>query len=98
SQSVTVSGANNLIGVASITPPADTISADPQLEALAFNGGETETHALRITSPAINAGNDVSNVSFDQRGSGYPRVSGSQADIGAFEFDLDDVIFFDGFE
>lgn len=95
---LTLIGANNLIVSASVTPPPDTISADPQLLALANNGGETQTHAIRVSSPALNAGNNVAGVANDQRGIGFPRVSGAQADIGAFEFDLSDVIFRDGFD
>jgi len=98
SASVTLIGANNLIVVSSITPPADTISADPKLGELESNGGETQTHAIHITSPAINAGNNEAGAATDQRGSGYPRVIGGQADIGAFEFDFDDVIFRNGFD
>jgi hypothetical protein len=94
----TLVGANNLIGAASITTPADTISADPELQPLAYNGGETLTHALDVTSPAINVGNNIEGASNDQRGVGFPRVIGTQADIGAFEFDTSDVLFRDGFD
>ena len=54
---------------------------DPQLGALADNGGPTLTHALLPSSPANNAGN--SPLAFDQRGNA--RVGGSGSDIGAFE-------------
>ena len=33
-----------------------------------------------------------------QRGSDYPRVIGSSADIGAYELDTNDVIFVNGFD
>ncbi len=95
---LTLTGANNLIVSASVSPPSDTISADPQLLPLGNNGGETQTHAIKVSSPAINAGNDEAGVANDQRGPGFPRVIGAQADIGAFEFDLNDVIFRDGFD
>lgn len=95
---LTLTGANNLIVSASVSPPSDTISADPQLLPLGNNGGETQTHAIKVSSPAINAGNDEAAVANDQRGPGFPRVIGAQADIGAFEFDLNDVIFRDGFD
>lgn len=100
SPSATFSGANNLIVEAPVgSVPSDTISADPKLASLANNGGETLTHAIRSPfSPAINAGNNAAAVSFDQRGPGFPRVIGSAADIGAFEFDFSDEIFFDGFD
>lgn len=70
----------------------------PGLKPLADNGGVTLTHALRSTSPAIEAGNNVTGVPFDQRGSGFARVSGANADIGAVEFDLDDLVFANGFD
>ena len=65
---------------------SDTISADPRLAALASNGGETLTHAIKSPfSPAINAGNNVAGLRFDQRGHGFPRKVGHTTDIGAFE-------------
>lgn len=98
SSSVTLIGANNLIGYASISPPADTISADPKLLPLANNGGTTSTHALSLISPAIDAGNNNAGVSADQRGSGFPRTIGDQTDIGAIEADPSDIIFRNGFD
>lgn len=82
----TISGANNLIGTSDLTVPGDTLTADPQLQPLADNGGSTLTHALSPGSPAIDAGNNSATLAFDQRGDGYPRVSGLAADIGAFEY------------
>ena len=73
SASVSLTGANNLIGISGLTTPPDTISSDPQLLPLANNGGETDTHAIRVTSPAINAGNNAAAVANDQRGVGFPR-------------------------
>lgn len=81
-----VVGANNLItGPSTLDLPADTITSDPQLEPLADNGGPTQTHALPVGSPAIDAGNNEAGLEYDQRGSGFPRVKGTRADIGAFE-------------
>ena len=83
-------GANNLVGPvsATITLPPDTVAtADPGLQPLAYNGGPTRTHALRVDSVAIDAGNNASNFASDQRGGGFARVVGGAADIGAFEFD-----------
>jgi CSLREA domain-containing protein len=62
--------------------------ADPLLRALAANGGMTETHALGIGSPAIDAGDDVSCAAppvfgMDQRSSSRP--VGAHCDIGAYE-------------
>jgi len=92
----TLSGANNIIGLSILSTPPDTITDDPQLADLASNGGPTETHALLAGSPAIDAGNNAAGASNDQRGTGYPRVVGGTADIGAYEFN--DVIFANGFD
>ena len=50
---------------------------------LTNNGGPTLTHALLPGSPALDAGDD-SLTGTDQRG--FPRRSGAQVDIGAYEF------------
>ncbi|MEM9568587.1 MAG: calcium-binding protein, partial [Cyanobacteria bacterium P01_E01_bin.34] len=59
---------------------------DPKLNpaGLNNNGGPTQTIALLPDSPAINAG-AANGLSTDQRGTGFNRVVGGQADIGAFE-------------
>ncbi|MBW4685934.1 MAG: right-handed parallel beta-helix repeat-containing protein [Komarekiella atlantica HA4396-MV6] len=65
------------------------------------NGGLVKTHALITGSPAINSGNNANvpvdtidldddgntteQIPFDQRGSGFARISGGRVDIGAFE-------------
>jgi hypothetical protein len=58
---------------------------DPGLGPLQDNGGPTQTMALLAGSPAINAGDPTSSGTYDQRGTGYARVSGGRIDIGAFE-------------
>lgn len=59
----------------------------------------TQTHALGAGSPAIDAGNNAAGLDYDQRGPGYQRVVGAQADIGAFESgNLIDEVFKDGFD
>jgi len=60
---------------------------DPMLDALADNGGPTQTHAISLESPAFEAGDPgfTTPPDFDQRGSGYPRVVSARIDIGAFE-------------
>jgi hypothetical protein len=55
---------------------------DPQLGALADNGGPTWTHALLEGSPAIDKG-DSFGATTDQRG--FARPLGAASDIGAFE-------------
>jgi hypothetical protein len=81
----TLEGANNLITSSNMLLPPDTISADPRLAPLADNGGLTETHALLDDSPVIDMGNNAAGLAYDQRGTGFPRVKGAQADIGAYE-------------
>ncbi|MEM7311781.1 MAG: right-handed parallel beta-helix repeat-containing protein [Planctomycetota bacterium] len=74
-----LNGTNNLTGV------------DPLLDALANNGGLTQTMALLENSPAIDAGdpaalsgqNDV--PEFDQRQVGFDRVVDGRIDMGALE-------------
>jgi hypothetical protein len=95
----TVSGANNLINNAD-TVPADTIRDCPQLGPLADNGGITLTHMPRSTSPAVDAGNNRMGLTYDQRGTTFPRIFGANADIGAVEWQggADEQIFNSGFE
>ncbi len=96
-----VDGANNLVMQAdpAIVLPVDTLASDPRLLPLDWNGGATRTHALAGSSPARDAGNNAGDLSFDQRGEGYPRVIGPAADIGAFEaLPVVDAVFADGFE
>jgi len=91
----TIAGDHNLIGVAYVYSPPDTIQlADPLLGPLQDNGGRTWTRMPAAGSPAIDHGDSHGQV-FDQRE--YPRVAGAAADIGAVEA-LSDVIFADGFD
>jgi Matrixin/PKD domain/Right handed beta helix region/Periplasmic copper-binding protein (NosD) len=55
---------------------------NPQLSALADNGGSTLTMALLPNSPAINAGNSATAPATDQRG--FTRFGNT--DIGAYEY------------
>jgi len=91
----------NLVGVTpgngSFTKDGDLPSASANLDVLANNGGQTDTHRLLPGSDAIDAGNNcVVNQSCgtnnppvplqaDQRGTGFPRQVGAAVDIGAFE-------------
>ncbi|HSL29811.1 MAG TPA: choice-of-anchor Q domain-containing protein, partial [Anaerolineales bacterium] len=56
---------------------------DPRLDALANNGGPTQTIGLLTGSPAIDAGNNETCAATDQRG--VTRPQGEACDIGAFE-------------
>ncbi|BAZ84514.1 hypothetical protein NIES806_07030 [Dolichospermum compactum NIES-806] len=80
----------------------DIVNVNPKLGPLQDNGNGIFTHALLSGSPAINKGNNAlittdvfdidgdgnnsENIPFDNRGSGYTRISGGTVDIGAFEF------------
>jgi len=94
-----IAGSHDLVMAAgaNITLPGGTLSSDPMLKPLAFNGGPTQTLALDPASPAIDTGLSPVSLLFDQRGPGYPRVVGLFADIGAYELDADR-IFYSGFE
>jgi hypothetical protein len=68
---------------------------NPWIGTLKNNGGQTDTHALNSTSPAIDAGSNCSfllpagcdgEFYYDQRGVGFARKVGRAIDIGAFEF------------
>ena len=75
-----------------IIPVGDRMNADPQLDALADNGGPTLTHALREGSVGIDGGvNTVTTIlgtmdtcpDVDQRN--LPRPVNDRCDVGAFE-------------
>ena len=101
-ETLAIYGADNLIDEADpdVDLPADTLHGDPLLLPLGDNGGPTRTHALGDGSPAIDAGNNYFALDNDQRGSGFVRVSGDRADIGAYESAgaPPDRIFADGFD
>jgi predicted outer membrane repeat protein len=82
-----LSGNFNLIGVSAWAVPSDTINCDPQLGALADNGGPTMTMIPAYGSCAIDAASASPTESTDQRGLPRP-ASGAdrfRADIGAVE-------------
>lgn len=95
-----ISGFNNLVFAAHATLPNDTFVATcPLLGPLRYNGGYTSTHALASNSPAIDTGYAPPGPpGGDERGNGYARVSGTQADIGAYELQQDEIIFYTGLE
>lgn len=71
----------------SFNQPGDLLNQQPMLATLSDNGGPTLTHRLLPGSPAIDTGTngDIASLSYDQRGSGFPRRVGARVDIGAFE-------------
>ena len=76
-----------------LTQLSDFPAGIANLGLLASNGGPTQTHALQTGSEAIDAGNNTTcgqaapdgSAPFDQRGSGFDRISDGICDIGAFE-------------
>ncbi|WP_200376764.1 right-handed parallel beta-helix repeat-containing protein [Thiocystis violacea] len=70
-----------------VTFGSNLFGAEPQLGPLQDNGGPTLTQALLAGSPALDRGDPTfaPPPAFDQRGSGFARVSGGRLDIGAFE-------------
>jgi len=74
---------NNVVSDLSCGPPAsgDRAGVDPLLGPVADNGGPTDTIALLLGSPAIDAGANC--PATDQRG--VTRAQGTTCDAGAFE-------------
>jgi predicted outer membrane repeat protein len=92
-----IGGGDNLVGVSDIgnftlsgTNQTGVAAAplDPRLAPLGNNGGPTLTQGFRFDSPAIDNGDNLAGKTNDQRGAGFPRVVGAQADIGALESPL----------
>ncbi|HET9908415.1 MAG TPA: choice-of-anchor Q domain-containing protein [Anaerolineales bacterium] len=63
--------------------PSGVLNVDPQLGALANNGGPTQTMGISLSSPAYNAADSCGSVVVDQRGATRPQVGA--CDLGAFE-------------
>jgi hypothetical protein len=78
----TVTGSGNLVGIANVPLPADTLHECPHLGPLTDNGGPTRTHMPLASSLALDGGSTTT-LSSDQRGK--PRVTGAAVDIGAVE-------------
>jgi CSLREA domain-containing protein len=87
SEAAFVSVGHNLIGTTTgctvVTQPTDKVGVPPGLGPLADNGGFTQTHALQVGSPAIDAGG-ADCAPADQRGA--PRAE--TCDMGAYELVL----------
>jgi hypothetical protein len=62
---------------------SNILNLNPNLGALANNGGFTQTMAIGIGSPAFNAANTATCAATDQRG--VTRPQGLKCDMGAFE-------------
>ena len=85
---VTSAGFNLVEDALAGAQATDIVGVAARVLALASNGGPTQTVALQGCSPAINVGSTTATLSFDQRGSGFPRVQQGRQDIGAFESNL----------
>jgi CSLREA domain-containing protein len=90
---VTVTARFSLLGIRSGSGVSDGVNGnqfgtrsnplDPLLGPLADNGGPTQTHALLLGSPAIDAASTPDCPTTDQRG--VPRPQGPACDIGSYE-------------
>ncbi len=63
----------------------DLFDTNPQIGALANNGGPTKTRALAKTSPAVDSADNAACPSTDQRGVARPQPAGGTCDRGAYE-------------
>jgi hypothetical protein len=90
-------GSNNNVMNCLLPCPTDTSHEDPGLHPLQDNGGPTKTH---VPTPGVwdtFGGTNVLNLSWEQRGPGFPRQSaGDFPEIGALQINSD-IIFANGF-
>jgi len=84
-RTTSIGGHDNLIEHALVPVPSDTLTADPHLGPLAWNGGPTRTHMPAAGSPVLEHGSNLLDRLYDQRGPGFPRVKNGFPDIGAVE-------------
>lgn len=91
---ITSTNGYNLIfntGTATLTgtTTGNVTGSDPQLGALAMNGGSNFTHSITCVSPAVDAALDAVGPTLDQIGTAREDVLGGAniMDIGAFEVD-----------
>ena len=105
--SYNIFGESSVSGLVGVTPGGTDVTpteavADIFDTTLADNGGPTPTHALVVSGPAVDAipgGNCL--MSTDQTGKSRPQDGDgdltADCDVGAFENDVFDLIFKDGF-
>lgn len=91
SGSTVVGGDYNLVQSSEFTTFTGTHNIegqDAKLGPLLNNGGPTKTHRLLARSPALDAGDPAfvpTNMPYDQRGPGFPRIYNGRVCIGSFE-------------
>lgn len=89
-----ISDGHNLVkksaGVKGLTG-TDLVNVDPLLGPAQYNGSVTGTRVPLAGSPVIGAGSNPYGQVFDQRGSGFARVTQGNVDIGAVQFDAANV-------
>jgi hypothetical protein len=78
-------------GSCGLAGAGDQSGVNPLLGPLQDNGGPTNTHALLVSSPAIDhipigTNGCGTTITTDQRGVSRPQPSGGDCDIGAYEF------------
>ncbi|MFZ1755423.1 MAG: choice-of-anchor Q domain-containing protein, partial [Caldilineaceae bacterium] len=77
-------------GTCHLTGTGDLPNSNPLLGSLADNGGDTLTHAIGPTSPALDAGDNATCAATDQRGRVRPYDgdgdSTATCDMGAYEY------------
>lgn len=99
-QGMVVDLGENLDSDGTCTDHASSETADPLLEGLADNGGDTLTHALKPNSPAIDEV-EANCPPSDQRGEARPQdgdgTGGADCDRGAFELEAPNPQFCPGF-
>jgi hypothetical protein len=76
-------------GSCALSEPSDLSNIDPMLGLLQDNGGLTQTHALLLGSPAIDAGDNTECPATNQRGISRPQDGDGDGiaicDIGSYE-------------
>ncbi|HEY0502832.1 MAG TPA: choice-of-anchor Q domain-containing protein [Lysobacter sp.] len=83
-------GFSNFIGHSRLPLGPGSLRGDPRLGPLGQHGNlDLQVHMPLPDSPVIDAGYNVYDRLYDERGPGYPRVVGAAPDIGAVEWSPD---------
>ncbi|MEA5471186.1 choice-of-anchor Q domain-containing protein, partial [Spirulina sp. 06S082] len=89
-----IAGGGTITGIPTNGVSGNIIGVDPQLLPLGNYGGPTQTHALALTSSALNAGSNAlaAGLTTDQRGAPGVRIVDGTVDIGAFEWQGTEIV------